>query len=384
MTKKVALDAGHGKFTAGKRTPADEREWTFNNQVLVSCQAELKRYNISVLRLDDPSGRTDVPLRTRTTKANNWKADILVSIHHNANNGRWGTWGGTETYHYGSGSAASRRLAHLVQPKLVKAMGLRDRGVKTMNLHMIRESHMPAILTEAGFMDSTIDIVAMRNSQLMHKQGVAIAEGIVEFFGMKVIGGSQTATIPKPAPPVRIPVPTKGIGGIVILTDGLSLRAEPSLNGKLIRVLKAGGSYNAYNKKGMWYDLGNGQWVSEGAAKKHVQFTPIATAPKPLPAPIAPPVAPPAPVVVEPVRTPGTFRVVTGTFPDAKTVALAKDKLQTKYGVTVYEQATTLEYNPNYRLATGTFGFKESAEEFMKQLKAEFGWTLYLKDETNQ
>lgn len=56
---------------------------------------------------------------------------------------------------------ASKQIA-AVQPRIVKAMKLRDRGMKTANLHMVRESHMPSILTEGGFMDSTTDIAALR------------------------------------------------------------------------------------------------------------------------------------------------------------------------------------------------------------------------------
>ena len=182
---KVCLDAGHGIYTPGKRSPADEREWTFNNSVLLACANRLRQYeNVDILRLDDPTGRTDVPLRTRTNKANNWKADVLVSIHHNANTAKWGNWGGVETFVYPTASKASRQLAANVNPRIVQAMGLRDRGVKSANLAMLRDSNMPAILTEGGFMDSTTDIIPMRNHDRMTAQGVAIADGIASHFGL--------------------------------------------------------------------------------------------------------------------------------------------------------------------------------------------------------
>ena len=57
---KIALDAGHGLYTPGKRTPDDEREWSFNNKVLLACKEELEKYKgVDILRLDDPTGKND-------------------------------------------------------------------------------------------------------------------------------------------------------------------------------------------------------------------------------------------------------------------------------------------------------------------------------------
>src|SRR5690625_5969550 len=101
MTKVVAIDAGHGINTPGKRTPADEREGSFNSVVAKSIIDNLKNYEgIKTVRLDDPSGKRDVPLRERTNKANNAKADILISCHHNEKTDKWSGWTVTETYHY--------------------------------------------------------------------------------------------------------------------------------------------------------------------------------------------------------------------------------------------------------------------------------------------
>lgn len=194
---KVALDAGHGKHTAGKRTPDGEREWTFNNTVLLAAKDELSNYpDIEVIRLDDPTGERDVPLRERTNKAKAEKADVLASIHHNANTGKYGTWTGTETFvqETFAQNPKSHALAKAVHPKYVKAFGLKDRGIKTNNFHMLRETNyyengvqkgMAAILTEGGYMDSSIDIAHLRSNTRLKAQGKAIAEGIAEYLGAK-------------------------------------------------------------------------------------------------------------------------------------------------------------------------------------------------------
>lgn len=194
---KIALDAGHGINTAGKRTPDGEREWTFNSKVLLACSARLNKYqDVQILRLDDPTGNTDVPLATRTNKANAWKADALVSIHHNAFDGKWGSHGGVETLVQEIiASKASKDIAAIINPLIVKAMGLRDRGVKSKNNHMTRVSNMPAILTEGGFMDSKTDIPALRSDAKLKAQGEAIADGLAAYFKLKL------KVVGTPAPP---------------------------------------------------------------------------------------------------------------------------------------------------------------------------------------
>src|SRR5690625_192810 len=192
---KIAIDAGHGINTPGKRTPADEREWSFNTKVANAAIKYLNEYqDVTVIRLDDSTGKTDVPLRDRTNKANREKADALVSCHHNANTGKWGNWTGTETYTHTKAFSESEVIAKIVHKHIVKAYGLSNRGLKKANFHMLRESRMPAILIEGGFMDSRIDIKKMRNSKVLNAAGKAIAEGVAEYFGLK------KKPKPKPSP----------------------------------------------------------------------------------------------------------------------------------------------------------------------------------------
>jgi N-acetylmuramoyl-L-alanine amidase len=198
MTFKIAGCAGHGFNTPGKRTPDDEREWSFNNEVIVTFEEALSQYeDVEFLRTDDRTGKTDVPLKTRTDKANNWKADIYISFHHNANTGKWGSWTGTETYTYLGSNPKSEKLASMVHPRIVKVYGLKDRGMKKANFHIVRESHMPSILIEGCYMDSTIDIVKLRDHNVLKSVGYAVAEGVAEYAGLKKKIINQSPPIPK-------------------------------------------------------------------------------------------------------------------------------------------------------------------------------------------
>lgn len=226
MTKIVALDAGHGLNTPGKRTPDGEREWSFNNQVLLAAKKRLEEYeDVKIVRLDDPTGKTDVPLITRTNKANAAKADVLISIHHNANTGQWGTWTGTETFTYtpASSNPKSVALAKAVHPRLVKAMGLRDRGLKAENFHMVRESNMPAILTEGGYMDSKTDIKTLRSDSKLKAAGEAIADGVAAYLGLKLKKVEPPKPTPKPSKPAEVPGKDDHIHRVIV--DGKQIGA---------------------------------------------------------------------------------------------------------------------------------------------------------------
>lgn len=186
MTFKIGTDAGHGLTTPGKQTPDGEKEWSFNDAVLRAFIREMQNYeDVQVYRYDDPTGKTDVPLKTRTDKANKEKVNLYISFHHNANTGKWGDWTGTETHVYETKPKEAVKLAQIVQPKMAKAYGLKDRGIKYTNLHITRETNMTAILLEGGFMDSRIDIKKMRDIAVLNKAGKAVAQAVAQYAGLK-------------------------------------------------------------------------------------------------------------------------------------------------------------------------------------------------------
>ncbi|HWL25515.1 MAG TPA: N-acetylmuramoyl-L-alanine amidase [Ureibacillus sp.] len=188
---KVGYDAGHGGFgvTPGKRSPDGEYEWDFNNKVAIAFANELSLYQgVTSKRFDDPSGKSDISLTDRTDGANGWGADYYISFHHNANTSNWGNWTGVETYVYlNNRNTQSGKFAEAIHPAVVKAYGLSDRGIKEANFHIVRETKMPSILIEGGFMDSTIDIKKLRDDQVLANAGKMIAQAFAEFVGLKKI-----------------------------------------------------------------------------------------------------------------------------------------------------------------------------------------------------
>jgi len=190
---KVGYDGGHALTTPGKETPNGEKEWSFNNKVAKAFANELSLYSgVASKRFDDPTGKRDVPLKERTDGANSWGADYYISFHHNADKGYWSNHTGVETYVYiGNKNTKSGQLAKAIHPAVVEAYGLRDRGIKEKNLHIVRETNMPAILIEGGFMDSTIDIKKLRDETVLENAGREIARAFAEFVGLKKTNTSK-------------------------------------------------------------------------------------------------------------------------------------------------------------------------------------------------
>ncbi|WP_165820933.1 N-acetylmuramoyl-L-alanine amidase [Pueribacillus theae] len=212
--KTIYFCAGHGKHTPGKRSPSgkfEEREWFFNNEVALAFEKQMKLYEgVSLHRTDDRTGERDVPLAERTNKANRAGADIYISFHHNAYQSKWGNHTGVETF-YHAGSTKGKALAQAVHPSVVKAYGLKDRGLKTNNLHITRETKMPAILIEGGFMDSTIDIERLRDKSILCNAGKMIADAVAKHLGLKKKSENSSPAVKSPSQPNKpaSPKPSK-------------------------------------------------------------------------------------------------------------------------------------------------------------------------------
>jgi len=184
---RITLDSGHSLKTAGKRTPDGMHEWSFNSVVSSYISEELKGYiGVETLRVDDVTGAIDVPLSTRTARANGEKADVYISVHANAyGSGGWNNAQGIETFTYPTASRESFVLAKLVQDELVKVTKRNDRGIKTANFHVLRETTMPAILVECGFMTNKEEATLLKSDSYRKTCASAIVKGIVDMYGLK-------------------------------------------------------------------------------------------------------------------------------------------------------------------------------------------------------
>lgn len=194
MTKKIALDAGHGLRTAGKQTPDGIKEWTLNDKVRDKIVAMLKDYDVEFVFPDNDEGYTDEGLTSRRTMYINQKVDAAVSIHHNAFKGVWGTATGVGVYMDKNATAADKELANLIYSRLPQYTGLRGRGINKANFTVIYQNYVPAVLVEGGFMDTKKDYAVITSDAGQTAYAKAVAEALIEFLDLEKKSASTTNT----------------------------------------------------------------------------------------------------------------------------------------------------------------------------------------------
>ncbi|MEK4119351.1 MULTISPECIES: N-acetylmuramoyl-L-alanine amidase family protein [unclassified Paenibacillus] len=175
--KIVVIDAGHGDHDPGAIGVTKKREKDFNLAMALKVEKLLANEpNIDVVL----TRSTDkfLELKDRAKLANDLKADVFISIH--ANSGPSAATG-TETYYY---DQSDKALAAALHKEIVKAMGLKDRGVRYGNFHVIRETKMPGALLEVGFMSNKTDESKLFDPATQDRVAAAIVRGIKNYLNV--------------------------------------------------------------------------------------------------------------------------------------------------------------------------------------------------------
>lgn len=185
---KLVLSAGHGLNTAGKRClksldKNETREWYLNDRICDKIESKLKAYEeYMLLRVDDTTGKTDVPLKTRSDSSNKWGADLYLAVHHNAGiNG--GNGGGVVAYVYTSPTSKSLEWQKALYNAIIEKTGLKGNRATPLakaNLHECREPKAASVLLECGFMDSKTDVPIILTDKFADQVATACVEQIVK------------------------------------------------------------------------------------------------------------------------------------------------------------------------------------------------------------
>ena len=150
---KYGIDIGHNCPPADVGYVGIRNEDELNKEVGVSFMEKLKVLKHDVVYCTPRSDSSlSNSLYIRTNKANEEKVDCYVSIHFN---GGGGHGRGTEVFAI---SKESKEIAKRVVYEIAK-LGYVNRGVKDGSfLYVLKNTKMPAILVECGFVDSKEDM----------------------------------------------------------------------------------------------------------------------------------------------------------------------------------------------------------------------------------
>ena len=179
--------------TAGKRClksldPKETREWWLNDRIADKVEKLLKGYTgYELIRTDDTTGKKAISVEERVNAANKFKADFYLSIHHNAGiNG--GKGGGICSIVYNNVGSETLAWQKDLYNALIEATGLkgnRAAPLAKMNLQECRDTKMPAVLLELGFMDSATDVPVILSEKFADQCANAIVKVLVKRGGLK-------------------------------------------------------------------------------------------------------------------------------------------------------------------------------------------------------
>lgn len=178
----VVIDPGHGGNDSGAVGPTGLFESHVAWRIACIVADLLERYGITVILTRNGDER--VSLDKRVQIANSANADYFISIHINSAKNNAAT--GTETFAFAKGVEGDK-LAHSIQINLVKSIGLEDRGVKYNSMQVVRETTMPACLTEVAFINNPNEEALLKQDEFLEKAAVGIVKGILEHLNIDYI-----------------------------------------------------------------------------------------------------------------------------------------------------------------------------------------------------
>ncbi|MCK8060789.1 MULTISPECIES: N-acetylmuramoyl-L-alanine amidase [unclassified Fusibacter] len=177
--KLIVIDAGHGGKDPGAVSPIDktkEKDLVLKATLLLGKQLEGLGFKVYYTRDYD----TYVGLYDRASIANELGADAFVSIHVNA--AQNSSASGVEML-YVDDSRNSKVMATLLQSELVKATGAKSRGViERSKLVVIRETLMPAVLAEIGFLTNANELRSLNDDTYLDSIVEGLMKGLVRYL----------------------------------------------------------------------------------------------------------------------------------------------------------------------------------------------------------
>lgn len=173
----VVLDPGHGGRDPGAVGIGGMEEEDIVLDVSQQVAQLLEQQGVQVVMTRNADVEVDLAPRVQIAERAN--ATIFVSIHANALSMSRPDVNGIETFY---ASSAGARLGRVIHDNMVPVSGMRDRGLKSARFYVIRNTSMPAVLLELGFVTGAEDAPRLADPQWRARMSAAIARGILQYL----------------------------------------------------------------------------------------------------------------------------------------------------------------------------------------------------------
>ncbi|HWI61106.1 MAG TPA: N-acetylmuramoyl-L-alanine amidase family protein [Symbiobacteriaceae bacterium] len=192
--KRIWIDAGHGKIPGAKDDPGSigktygTYEKAVNLQVALELQRKLQAAGATVFMTRTGDEGVDFTQRPALVNAVKPAVDLFVSIHHNSSTTL--TVRGIETY-YWTTNPKSRLVAQKLHAAIVKGLGFPDRNVRQDAFFVIKETKVPAVLLELGYLSNAVEEKAIGEPGVVvktypAKAAEAIKNGIFDYYWQEI------------------------------------------------------------------------------------------------------------------------------------------------------------------------------------------------------
>jgi N-acetylmuramoyl-L-alanine amidase len=243
--RTIVIDPGHGGTETGAIGPSGIAEKELTLTLARDLEARLEStmpVRVVLTRNED----ANLPHDTRTSIANQNKADLFISIHLNSSLGSGAH--GAETYFLSTDASdpraaraaaeenlspgaaeeipedlqfilwdlaqthhltESQRFAGMVQAELNQALQLRDRGVKQAPFRVLKGAAMPAVLVELGFLNNPAEEKKLQDPEYRGELIGALARAIQRYKAL-VENRELPQQAPQPVNPAAPQTPASG------------------------------------------------------------------------------------------------------------------------------------------------------------------------------
>tara|TARA_A100001015_G_C14944418_1_gene693985 strand:- start:236 stop:922 length:687 start_codon:yes stop_codon:yes gene_type:complete len=182
--KTVVLDPGHGGLDIGACcNRIQEKDLCLKVAKLLRDNLENQNINVIMTRERDEY----ITLKKRVKLANDHKVELFVSLHMNSSSNKEAS--GIEIYYFPQKNhkwrlERSKNIAQRTLYHLINASSSKSRGVKPGNFCVIRETKMPAILVECGFITNEFESKKLKSDEYLHILAASMARSIKNYFIM--------------------------------------------------------------------------------------------------------------------------------------------------------------------------------------------------------
>lgn len=182
---KIYLDPGHGgKDPGAVGNGINEKDITL--KITKKIAEILKKNYVGVEILETRTTDEYLSLSQRTDKANKWGADVFLSCHVNSSTNSAAV--GFDSHIYTDVDSKTRAFQNVMHEEIlrkIKPFGIADRGKKQNDFHVLRESHMTAILTENLFISNKADAERLKRADYITATAEGHVIGLEKFLGLK-------------------------------------------------------------------------------------------------------------------------------------------------------------------------------------------------------